>query len=91
MALMSLSVVWAVYAAAMLGVGFWRRTLPLRLAALALFGVTAAKVVAVDIAGVRQIYRVVSFFVLGLLMIGAGYLYHLIEKRFEAWVATRRE
>ena len=91
MALMSLSVVWAVYAAAMLGVGFWRRTLPLRLAALALFGVTAAKVIAVDIAGVRQIYRVVSFFVLGLLMIGAGYLYHRIERRFEAWVATRKE
>jgi uncharacterized membrane protein len=89
LALMSLSVVWAVYAAAVLAIGFWRRILAVRLAALGLFGVTAMKVVLVDISGVHQIYRVISFFVLGLLMVGAAYLYHRVEKRFAAWLGTK--
>lgn len=83
MALMSLSVVWGAYAAAVLVMGFWRRLRPLRFAALGLFAVTALKLVAVDIAGVKQVYRIVSFFVLGLLMIGSAYLYHRVEKRLE--------
>ncbi len=78
-ALMSLSVVWAVYAAATLAVGFWKRVLPLRIAALALFGAAAIKVVLVDMAVVQQVYRIISFFVLGALMIGGAYLYHRIE------------
>jgi len=88
--LMSLSVVWAGYAAAMLAIGFWRRILAVRLAALALFGVTAMKVVLVDIADVRQIYRVISFLVLGVLMIGAAYAYQRVEKRLAAWLGTQR-
>jgi len=53
----------------------------MRLSALALFGITALKLVIVDLATLAQIYRIISFFVLGLLMIGASYLYHHIEKR----------
>ena len=84
MALMSVSIVWGVCAAAALAVGFWKRIRPLRLAALGLFAVTAAKLVLVDVAGVKQIYRIIAFFVLGLLMMGAAYLYHKVEKRIEA-------
>lgn len=78
---MSLSIVWSVYAAGALMIGFWRKIRPLRFAALALFGITAMKLVIVDMARVNQIYRIVSFLVLGLLMIGASYLYHRLEKR----------
>ena len=77
---MSLSLVWSIYAAVMLAIGFWRRVRPLRFAALGLFGATAIKLVLVDIAHVQQIYRVISFVALGLLMIAASYLYHRIEK-----------
>ncbi len=78
--LMSISIVWAVYAVALLSVGFWRRFRALRFAGLGLFGATALKIVLVDIAEVKQIYRIVSFLVVGLLMIGGAYLYHRIEK-----------
>ena len=77
----SVSVVWAAYAAAVLVVGFWRRSLALRLAALGLFGATALKLVLVDISGVERIYRVVAFLVLGLLMVGGAYLYNRVERR----------
>jgi uncharacterized membrane protein len=60
-----------------------------RLCALALFGVTSLKLVIVDMANVRDIYRIISFLVLGLLMIGASYLYHRVEKFLEASSSQR--
>jgi hypothetical protein len=78
---MSLSVTWGTYALAILAIGFWRNVRSLRLAALGLFGLTALKLVLVDMAEVQEVYRIVSFLVLGVLMIGASYLYHRVEKR----------
>ncbi|MCP4613132.1 MAG: DUF2339 domain-containing protein [Planctomycetes bacterium] len=78
---MSLSVVWGVYAIAVLAAGFWRKVRSLRLSALGLFGLTALKLVIIDMAKVEEVYRIVSFLVLGILMIGASYLYHRVEKR----------
>ncbi|UCG55862.1 MAG: DUF2339 domain-containing protein [Phycisphaerales bacterium] len=78
---MSLSVVWGTYATAVLVIGFWRGLRSLRLSALGLFGLTALKLVLVDMAKVEEVYRIVSFLVLGILMIGASYLYHRVEKR----------
>jgi uncharacterized membrane protein len=86
---MSLSLVWGLYATAMLALGFRLRVRPLRLCALALFGVTAVKLAIVDIAHVQQIYRIISFVVLGALMIGASYLYHRIERRLSAEVGAK--
>jgi uncharacterized membrane protein len=80
-ALMSLSIVWGVYAIALLVIGFWRKVRPLRFAALGLFALTALKLVFVDLAEIEQIYRVICFLVIGLLMVGASYLYHKVEQR----------
>ena len=81
---MALSIVWGVYAAAVLAFGFWRRLRPVRFAALLLFAATALKLVFVDLASLEQIYRIMSFVALGLLMIGASYVYHRVEKIIEA-------
>jgi uncharacterized membrane protein len=81
-ALMAISLVWGLYAAGALALGFWRRVRALRLCALGLFALTVAKLVLVDLAGIKQLYRIIAFLVLGLLMMGASYLYHRAEKRF---------
>jgi len=81
---MSLSIVWGVFAIGLLAVGFWRRIRPYRLCALALFGLTSLKLVIVDMAKIKEGYRIISFFVLGILMIGASYLYHRVEQRLKA-------
>lgn len=78
---MSLSVLWGAYAIAMLAVGFQQNVRSLRLAALGLFGLTAIKLVLVDMASIEEVYRIISFFVLGSLMIGASYLYHRVRKK----------
>ncbi len=76
---MSLSVVWAVYAAAVLWLGFWKRTRSIRFAALTLFALTGLKLVFVDLAGINQVYRIISFFTLGVLMVASAYLYNKAE------------
>lgn len=78
---MALSALWGMYAVGALVVGFWRRVRVLRVAALGLLAVVAAKVLLVDMARVQQIYRIVSFVVVGLMMISASYLYHRLERR----------
>lgn len=78
---MSITLVWGLYAASLLFLGFWKRWRPLRLGGLALFGVSALKLVLVDLTHLKDIYRIISFLVLGLLMLGASYLYHKLEKR----------
>lgn len=77
---MSLSITWGLYAIVLLTVGFQRRSRAMRLTALSLFGMTAVKLLVIDLSFLAQIYRIVSFLIIGLLMIGASYLYHHIEK-----------
>jgi uncharacterized membrane protein len=81
MSQMALSIIWGLYAVALLTVGFWKLIKPLRLAGLALLALTAVKLVLLDMAQVQQIYRIISFAVLGLMMFIASYLYHRLEKR----------
>jgi uncharacterized membrane protein len=73
---MALSVLWSVYAAVLIAIGFIRRAAAMRWAALGLFGVTVIKVMLVDIAVLQQLYRIVAFFVLGLLLLLVAWGYH---------------
>jgi len=88
---MALSIAWGAYAICLLVVGFWRGMRPLRLVALALFGLTGLKLVLVDMSAVKQIYRVISFLALGGLMIGTSYLYHRAEKWLETSSGEKKE
>ena len=64
-----LSVLWTLYAAVALAWGFLRSNVVLRYAALALFGLTALKVFAVDLAAVKTAYRILSFLILGVVLL----------------------
>ncbi|MFH0911689.1 MAG: DUF3999 family protein [Planctomycetota bacterium] len=77
---MIMTLVWGVYAAGLLCAGFRLRRKEWRLAALALFALAALKLVALDMRQVKDLYRVLTFLVLGLLMFAAAYLYHRLEK-----------
>ncbi len=73
---MALSVLWSVYAAVLAAIGFVRRSAAVRWAALGLFGVTVVKVMLVDIAQLQQLYRIVAFLVLGVLLLIVAWGYH---------------
>lgn len=73
---MALSVLWAAYAAALAALGFIRRIAAVRWAALALFALTIIKAMLVDIAELQQLYRIIVFAVLGVLLLLVAWGYH---------------
>lgn len=73
---MALSVVWAAYAGALAAVGFIRSAAPIRWGALVLFALTVIKAMLVDIAELEQLYRIIVFFVLGILLLLVAWAYH---------------
>jgi uncharacterized membrane protein len=64
-----LSVLWTLYAAAALAWGFLRSAPAVRYGALALFGLTVVKVFLVDLSAVRTAYRILSFLILGVVLL----------------------
>lgn len=78
---LSLSVIWAIYGAAMLVVGLARGNRLLRVMALALLGVTTLKVFFWDLASLDKIYRIISFIVLGAILLAVSYIYQQRQQR----------
>lgn len=77
----SITVVWVIMAATALTIGFRWRLPIVRYLALGLFTLTAAKLVLIDMSGVQQLYRILSFMLVGVALIGASYAYHRLERR----------
>jgi hypothetical protein len=76
-----LSVLWTLYAAVTLAWGFVRRSTALRYAALGLFGLVIVKVFIVDLASVKTVYRMLSFLILGVVLLLVGLLYQKASRR----------
>ena len=76
-----LSVLWTIYAALTLAWGFLRRSTALRYAALGLFGFVILKVFVVDLASVKTLYRMLSFLILGVVLLLVGLLYQKASRR----------
>ena len=77
----AISVLWTFFSIALIAIGFLKNKALLRQCALGLFGVTMVKVFFVDMSNVSTPYRIVSFTVLGIMLIGASYLYHRYKER----------
>jgi uncharacterized membrane protein len=78
---MYISILWAVYATALMVVGFWRRVRPLRYIALAIFLLLLGKVFLVDTRTISTVYRIAGFLVTGLALVGVSYLYQYLKKQ----------
>src|SRR6185436_3603022 len=78
---LSLSLVWAVYGGVMLAVGMSRRSKLLRIMALGLLGLTIFKVFLFDLSSLDRLYRIISFIVLGLILLAVSFLYQRYRQR----------
>jgi len=78
---LSLSMVWALYGAAMLLYGRARRTRLVRLLGLGLLSLTTLKVFLWDLASLDSGYRIISFIVLGAILLAVSYLYQRSQQR----------
>lgn len=78
---LGLSLLWTTYATALVAAGVrWRNT-ALRWQGLALLGLVALKVFLYDLSSLEAIYRIVSFMVLGLLLLGVSFFYQRASSR----------
>jgi hypothetical protein len=75
-----LSVVWAAGAVVALGIGLWRDVPALRVTAIGVLAVTAGKVLLVDLGEMDALYRIVSFIVLGAVLLLASFLYARLRR-----------
>ncbi|UCE60310.1 MAG: DUF2339 domain-containing protein [Phycisphaerales bacterium] len=77
----SISVLWALFSIALMVAGFIKNLSVLRRCSIGLFAITILKVFLRDMVRVSTPYRIISFLVLGLMLIGASYLYHRYKSR----------
>lgn len=84
---MGLSILWTVYAFIAMGLGIRRNVAALRFGGMGLFGLTVAKAFLVDLAGLDAVYRILSFLVLGAVLLLASFLYTRYRDR---WATERR-
>jgi uncharacterized membrane protein len=73
---LTLSILWALYASIMTGIGIVRRIRAARLFGILMLGLTILKVFLMDLSGLSTVYRIASFIVLGLLLLGVSYFYN---------------
>lgn len=84
MAGFGISLVWCLYASALVGFGISRRQREMRTVGLIIFALAVVKVFAWDSQALERLWRILSFVCLGLILIGVSYLYHLYGDRLRA-------
>jgi uncharacterized membrane protein len=72
---MGLSILWTLYAFTAMAIGMRRHVAALRIGAIALFALTVVKVFLIDLSELDAIYRILSFLVLGAVLLVASFLY----------------
>ena len=72
---LALSVLWTAYAGALLFLGVQNKSALLRWQSLMLFGLVVGKVFIYDLSFLERAYRILSFFVLGAVLLAVSFLY----------------
>jgi uncharacterized membrane protein len=72
---LSLSLLWTAYASGLIALGVIRQSALLRWQALVLFGLVVIKVFLYDSSYLERFYRIVSFFILGLVLLIVSFIY----------------
>jgi len=72
---LAITILWTVYATALIVVGVQKKSALLRWQGLALIGLVVVKVFLYDLSFLDRAYRLLSFFVLGAVLLGVSFLY----------------
>jgi len=77
--MMSVSILWTVYASILLAVGFRLGRATLRWTGIAFFALTIGKVLLLDMSGLSEIYRILAFFILAVFLGVAARVYQRLK------------
>ena len=89
---MYISIMWAIYGAILMTVGFWRKNALVRYISLGLFGLLLAKVFILDMSTVKNVFRIAAFLATGITLVGVSYLYQYLKNKgfFEVMLAEKK-
>ena len=88
----AISVLWTLFSVVLMLLGFRRNTVTLRKVSFGLFLVVVLKVFLFDMSNVSTPYRIISFIILGLVLVGTSYLYYQHkDKIMSALADTEKE
>ena len=82
---LSLTGLWAFYAVILLAIGIAKRSRFVRVVGLVLLAIPIIKVFAYDVFALEQVYRIIAFVGLGVLLIISGYLYQRYSKSIKGF------
>ena len=71
----SYSAIWLAYGAALMAIGFWKRSAFVRWQSLVLIAVTIVKVFVYDVSALEKGYRILSFIALGAVLLAISFIY----------------
>ena len=87
---LSLSILWGVYALALIVVGLKQTDKQLRTLAIVLFGITLLKLFFYDMADMSTIAKTIVMIILGVLLLISSFLYNKVKKVTEAKVEDQQ-
>ena len=76
------SILWSLFALGLILAGIVKRVRTMRFVGLALFGIVVWKVFFVDLAQLEQLYRIVAFMLLGVLVLCGSFVYLKYRQTF---------
>jgi uncharacterized membrane protein len=77
-----ISILWSLFAFVFIYVGIKRNLKPVRYLGLGLFSVVALKIFFVDLSKLDQLYRIIAFVVLGLVILAGSFIYLRFRDEF---------
>lgn len=87
----AVSVLWTLFSVAFMLLGFRRNSAAARKVSFTLFSLTVLKVFFFDMANFSTPYRIISFIILGLMLVGTSYLYYKYKDRIISAIADDKE
>jgi len=85
------SILWSVFALGLILAGIWKEVRALRYVGLGLFAVVAWKVFFVDLGRLGQLYRIIAFMLLGVLVMSGSFVYLKYRQTFTTGPAAIEE
>lgn len=73
---LTLSGAWLFYSIILMVIGLWKRSQTLRFSAIFIFGISVLKIFIYDLSFLDTLYRIISFFILGVILLVVSYLYN---------------
>ena len=83
---LGLTIFWGIYSAILLVIGISKRSYQIRSAAIFLLAIPVVKLFVYDTFNLEQIYRIIAYVFLGVLLIIGGFMYQKYEHRIKEFI-----